>query len=78
VRIKGYRYVFVPDYTDRDGYPGYPTLPKGLSKDQLASFYSFEAGPDDEELSVVESATASPGEKRSTKKKTPAKPKSDG
>lgn len=69
VRVKGVRYVFNPDYRDKDGYPGYPSLPKGLSKEMVASFYTFEAGPDDEELEVVESASAEPGTKRATKKK---------
>lgn len=64
-RIDGVRYVFNPDYTHRDGQPGYPELPKGLSKEMQASFYTIDVPG---VVEVVEAATAGPGEKRSVRK----------
>ena len=66
-RVGGVRYLFSPAYVDRDGFPGYPELPAGLNQMQRDSFYAFEAGPEDVELEVVESATAVPGVKRAYK-----------
>jgi hypothetical protein len=68
----GNRHPFTTDYVDpRDGLPGYRTLPKGLPAKVRASFRVIE---DNEP--VVETATASPGEKRTvtrTKPKTTKK-----
>ena len=66
VYVKAVPYTFNPDHIHRDGLPGYPTLPKGMKKKARASFYKISV-PDG---SVVESATAAPGEKRTTTKKT--------
>ena len=52
------------NYIHTDGVAGYPTLPKGLSKEQKRSFYKIEV-PGTE---VVESASAAPGEKRAVTK----------
>lgn len=67
LRVGGVRYVFNPDYVAPDGYPGYSVLPSGLNRQQRDSFYEFEAGPVEDELDVVESATATPGAKRASK-----------
>jgi hypothetical protein len=66
----GARYVWNPAYVDpNDGLPGYPKPPKGLPKMVRASFRVIE---DNEP--VVETATASPGEKRTvTRTKTTKK-----
>lgn len=73
VYIKGAARLFHPEHVDKkDGLPGYPSLPKGLSKQQKASFVEFDYP------APVEAATAAPGEVRTTKraptaKKAPAK-----
>ena len=80
VRLDGVRYVFNPDHQE-GGLPGYPKLPKGMSKQQRDSFYKIDVPGS---APVVEQATAAPGEKRSTTKPVPgedndkatAKPKS--
>lgn len=68
--VDGVWLTFTPNYTHRDGQPGYPNIPTKLNKAQKDLFRAIDV--DTSGAGPVEQATAAPGEKRTIKPKTAA------